>query len=113
MTYMNKVHLLLKDMVDELLKNLHELFDNALPQGEGLYFANMEQDDYTVRSSMTVQEADIILRAFYGYECIYSSDDGAYELIEAYSAYDVCDSCTNFKLKDGYVIAKRVREISL
>lgn len=113
MTYMNKVHLLLDDMIDELVAKLDELYVNALPQGEGSYFADMVQEDYTVESSMTVQEADVILRAFYGYECIYRSQEGLYELIEAYSTYNLHDNTISFKLKDGYIEAKTAREIRL
>ena len=112
MTYMKKVHFLLDDMVDELLSNIDELYSNALAQEEGIYFDNMVQEDYTVDSSMTVREADVILRAFYGYECIYKSQGAVYELIEAYSAYDLpVINCISFKLKDGYIIANTAREI--
>ena len=110
-TYMNKVHLLLDDMVDELLDKLDELYNNALPQGEGSYFADMVQEDYTVEESMTVQEADVILRAFYGYECIYRSREGVYEIIEAYATYGLREGKNVFKLKDGYIEARTAREI--
>lgn len=113
MTYMDKVYRFLKGMIDELIDKLDELYNNALPQGEGSYFADMVQEDYTVDSSMTVQEADVILRAFYGYECIYRSQEGLYELIGAYSTYDLHENYISFKLKDGYVETKTAREIQL
>ncbi len=112
MTYMQKVHFLLDSMIEELLNDLDELYSKALPQGEGVCFENMVQEDYTVDYSMTVQEADVILRAFYGYECIYKSQKATYELIEAFSTYDLHEDCISFKLKDGYIEARTAREIS-
>lgn len=119
MTYMQKVHYLLDDMIGELLDKFEELYNSAFPQqqyenGEIIsYFANVVQEDYTVNAYMTVQEADVILRAFYGYECIYRSQDSVYELIEAYATYDLPQECNSFKLKDGYIIARTSREINL
>ncbi len=111
MTYMEKVYNLLPEMVDELIDNFEQLYEGAAAQGEGSYFENPTRDEYTVTSNMTIEEADLILRAFFGYECIFNSGNKLYEIIEAYATDTVHDGYIRFPLKDGYVETKSAREL--
>lgn len=70
-TYMEKVYEKLPAMLAKLIAQTEELWTHAWPQAGGEYWKTPGPDDYTVTSEMLVEEADLILRAFYGYECIY------------------------------------------
>lgn len=123
-------------MVKQLIANLDSLIIKAKPQGSGSYWACPSESDYIVDSSMSVEEAELIFRAFYGYECWYRNDDKIYVLQRAF-AYrddDIVEDLTKekkqetiasyeekvhnkesenciFRLKDGYVFAERVNRI--
>jgi len=123
-------------MVKQLIANLDSLFIKAKPQGNGSYWACPSESDYIVDSSMCVEEAELILRAFYGYECWYRNRDKIYVLQRAlaYKNDNIVENLTKekkqdtiasyekkvhnkdgtnriFRLKDGYVLAERVNRI--
>lgn len=86
-TYMQKANALLPNTVEALLRNLPSLLKNARPQGEGRYLKNPTEEDWTVKDTMTVAEADKILRAFYGYPCLYHSETFTEEISFAKAEY--------------------------
>ena len=136
-TYMEKVYKFLPDMVHRLVHEFRTLWNQAKPQGDGTYWSCPTEKDWTITPDMDVEQADRILRAFYGYECIYQTPEKRVEMIEA-KAVSVRkqellqtlsqellqnlsqnlqeDSMTNltnyeFPVKGGYLIAKRRREL--
>lgn len=111
MTYMEKVCDLLPEMVDILISDFSRLYEAARAQGEGLYFENFNEDRYTLTSQMTIEEADLILRAFYGYECIFNTGNKLYEIIGANVTDTIHEGYIGFPLKDGYVETKIAREL--
>ena len=100
-TFMEKANCTLVGMLEELCQDFDVLYKNAMPQQGGEYWEAPTEEDYTVTPDMTVEEADLILRAFYGYECIY--DDGhSKKTIIGYRAFEGgCDG--ELKLKNGYL----------
>ncbi len=106
-TFMTKANALLPKMLGELVGDFDRLYDHATPQGEGEYWKAPTEADYTIYPHMTVQEADQILRAFFGYECIYESG-GKKTLILGGRAVK-CEKAENtkFPLADGYIEIRR------
>ena len=103
-SFMEKVNLLLTDMLKKLISDFDHLYRESSPQSEGEYWAAPTEDDYTIDSDMSVKDADLVLRAFYGYECIYVAKDGKTTKIVGGRAVK-CDKLLDkgYPLSDGYV----------
>lgn len=109
-TFMEKVYALLPPMMKELTENFEKLFENALPQGEADYWEAPTAEDMTVREDMTVKEADLILRAFLGYECFFEGQSGRYEIIGGRAFEGECEISTNtLPLQNGYIKYERYK----
>ena len=80
--FMEKADTCIRHMIPKLLADFRFIYENAEPQGEGEYWACPVERDWTVSPDMTEEEIDRILRAFYGYECIWEEDGKKYELIK-------------------------------
>lgn len=111
-TYMDKVSEKIPGMVERLLKDLSKLWENARPQGQGIYWDSPTPDQWTVKARMPVTEADRILRAFYGYECIYEKEGHLTELIGGRAIFGG-DGRHEFSLRGGYIEAQKKRKLEL
>ena len=60
--------------VRQLVPNIDALYRNARPQQGGEYWPEPTDKDRTLREDMSPEVADRILRAFYGYGCIYRGE---------------------------------------
>lgn len=80
-SFMDKVYELIPPMMSELTEHFGSLYANAVPQGDNDYWEAPTDEDMTVTESMTAEQADRILRAFWGYECIYKSKDKTLKII--------------------------------
>lgn len=109
-SYMKKVHMRIPDMLRHFLKHMKECLEHAVPQTEGRYLANPGESFWTVTFDMEAEKADRILRAFYGYECIYLTAEEKYELIGARVSYGN-GILTEFPVKGGYITAEKIRKI--
>lgn len=107
--YMQKVDALVPTMVHALFSDLPGCLRRAVPQGAGRYLPNPDASAWTVNADMTAAEADRILRAFYGYECLYRQGGALYELIGARAVRG--EIAQPFPLRDGFISAPRVRKI--
>ncbi len=107
-TYMDKVFFFLPGMVHELVHKLSVLWQEATPQGVGEYWKCPDEADWTITPNMNIEQADRILRAFYGYECIYDTGNERVELIRA-KAVIGSTSRAKFPVRGGYLIAERRR----
>lgn len=105
-TFMAKANGLLPQMLAELVANFEELYKNAVPQTEGEYWTTPKESDYTITPDMTANEADRILRAFYGYECIYSADGRKTTIIGGRAVASNDTEQKSFVLSDGYINAR-------
>ena len=112
-------------MVETLVSDFDRLWDNAYPQ-EGVteYWEMPREADYTITTDTPYLQADRILRAFYGYECIYVDSTGNrndhYELIEARAHSrnnkktplpDDHDAPFVFPIEGGFITCSRVRKL--
>lgn len=111
-TYMDKVSALIPGMVKRLLKNLPLLLEKARPQGKSTYWPTPTAKQWTVRNEMSAAEADRILRAFYGYECLYEREGRLTELIGGRVVYGE-ESGQEFPLRGGYIEAEKKRDLAV
>lgn len=102
-TFMEKANALLVGMLETLVRDFDELYKSAVPQTEGEYWELPNEQQYTVASDMTVKEADLILRAFYGYECIYKEGEKKAVIIGGRAVKCNKLSDKEFPLVDGYI----------
>lgn len=107
-TYMDKVADRIPALVKRLLQDLPALWKHARPQGEGTYWPAPTAKQWTVREEMSVAEADRILRAFYGYECLYEREGCLTELIGGRAVYGG-ESGQAFPVQGGYIEAECFR----
>lgn len=114
-TYMEKVYERLPAMLKKLIAQTEELWTHARPQAAGEYWKTPGPDDYTVTSEMSVEEADLILRAFYGYECIYRRMDTKKEqdlvMIRGRAVKRESRPDEILRLQDGVIEAAYVRQL--
>lgn len=110
-SFMDKVCSLLPSMLEELLGDLDRYYRNAVPQAEGEYWACPNEADYPITEETPFWDADLILRAFMGYECIYRSKDKAYALQFGKAVKGEC-ACDGFPIRGGYVTAEKTRFLS-
>lgn len=103
--FMNKVYALIPQMIKELIENFDSLWVNALPQSGDEYWEAPTREDITVKADMTVREADLILRAFLGYECYY---EDKFEIIGG-RAVEGEGVENTLPLKDGYIIYEKIK----
>lgn len=102
-TYMDKVCYLLKEMINILINDFWNLYNNSISQGEGEYIKAPDEHAYTINENMTIEEADLILRAFYGYECYYKTEDKIICIIKGSAVREKREGFDYLKLKNGYI----------
>ncbi len=102
-TFMEKANALLPEMLENLMTNFDTLYQNALPQKGGEYWENPTEKDFTVTKDMSVKEADLILRAFYGYECIYDRGNKKNVIIGGRAVKGNIPKDCEYPLVDGYI----------
>lgn len=107
-TYMERLSALVPEMVTRLVRDLPGLLQEAVPQGEGEYWPNPGEEEWTVTPEMDVEEADRILRAFFGYECVYRTEWERIELIGGRAEKGSPEGHV-FPVKNGYLRAERIR----
>lgn len=104
-----KLQSLLPDMITQLISDFDYLYHNASPQGDGEYWECPDEHGYIITPDMSCHDADIILRSFYGYECVYKSGEEAYGVIDGVISHGRSDS--NLKLTDGTIESTKVRRL--
>lgn len=109
-SYMQKAREKTRGMMRRLLSEFRTLYENAVPQGEGCFLAPPPETLYTVNAQMTVLQADRILRAFYGYDCIYENKQKRYLLWRARAVHSE-RPLSPLVLADGYLLAETIKEI--
>ena len=102
-SFMGKVNYsLLPDMLDRLTSDFDDLWNNARPQGEGEYQPQPDPKDYIITPEDTVESANRILRAFFGFPCYYRDGKRVYELV-SYMAYPGVGNEESLPLADGHI----------
>lgn len=78
---MDKLTAPLPGMMETLVRRFDALLANARPQGEGEYWPCPDERDYPITPGTAYADADRILRAFYGYRCIYQDGEKRWAVI--------------------------------
>ena len=76
-----QINHLLPEMVSVLVPHFEELYQNAVAQSEGSYWPCPTEKDWTLTPETPFEEAERILRAFYGFECIYQDRGQSWRLM--------------------------------
>ena len=108
LSFMDKVNNLIPEMLRKVLSDPDQFFDNAEKQGEGEYWAAPDEHDFVITKYTPFDEADLILRAFMGFECIYRDGDTKYALQYGRAVRGKCDA-EKFPVDGGYIEAKNIR----
>lgn len=108
-TLTQKLQILAVTLLQEFIPQWETLYDNGVPQGEGDYQPYLQETDFIITPQTSSQEADRILRAFYGYQCIYQGEH-CYGLL-----HGVVDTthqrAGNLPLVDGSVYGEVVEKL--
>jgi methionyl-tRNA formyltransferase len=107
-SFMKKANGLLNGMLKNLVENFDELYRNAKKQGDGEYWKAPTEADFTVTENMTADKADIILRAFFGYECIYKGEGKKQVIIGGRAVKSDKADDTSLPLADGYIKIEKI-----
>jgi len=102
-SYMEKVYVALADMLPAFLRDPVGLCEGAKPQGKGEYWPLPTADEMTVTADMTFAEADRILRAFLGFECLYRGKGQVLELLRARAVKQRREGYAYLPLADGFI----------
>jgi len=108
-SFMEKVYGLIPGMMKELITDFFGLWDGAVPQNGDEYWDAPTREDMTVHSHMTVEKADLVLRAFLGYECYYEGEK-MFEIIGGRALKGEMHEDA-LPLADGFVIFEKIREL--
>lgn len=79
-SFMVKVNALLPSMMRRLTVQLDALWDNAKPQGEGVYQEEPHPEDHILTRDSDPAYADRVLRAFWGYYAVYSDGERMFRI---------------------------------
>ena len=109
-TYMEKVYERVPGMVHALVHDLPRVLENAQPQGAGEYWPLPTEADWTITPGMDAAQADLILRAFYGYECVFSDGVKRTELIKGRVVFGASEG-QPFPVRGGCIIAEKARAL--
>lgn len=107
----DKIQAVLPEMMEILAGNFTHLYKEARSQGKGVYQKAPKENDYILHPGMSVKEADKILRAFYGYECIYREGKKEWGLIGGKVYLGGRQKKGDFLLTDGYINAEQTRKL--
>lgn len=64
-----------------VVKDFARLWEQAVPQGVGSYWACPQKPDYTITAATDPRQTDRILRAFYGFDCYLQTPEAEYQLV--------------------------------
>lgn len=108
-TMTETIRSLLPDMMGELAADFRGLYESAKPQGKGSYYPCPTEKDWTIGPDTEARQADRILRAFYGFPCIYQEKGEArFELVRGRLSRPKPGS---LPVLGGWVEAETVKEI--
>ena len=105
-SFMEKASCIAAELMETLLENFDELWNGAKPQGEGEYLDEPSEECRTVSADMTVREADLILRAFYGYECFYGEGEKRIAFIHGRAEQGKAEGLP--EIRNGYIRFEKI-----
>lgn len=103
-----KLQRLSAELLQQFIPQWETLYQGATPQGDGGYQPYLQETDFVITPQTSVQEADAILRAFYGYECIYHGEV-QYSLLRGVAEHNIQPKEGMFPLADGFIRVENYR----
>ncbi len=91
------------ELLKKFMQNPLPLFGKATPQGEGEYWHEPDDSDRSISPDDTVEKADLLLRAFYGYGILYKGD---VEIPYGEAVTEKSEKGEYLSLKNGYIRIK-------
>lgn len=111
-SYMEKAERAIRHLTEILMWDFSYWYAQAWPQGPGEYWDCPQEQDWTVRPEMKTEEIDRILRAFYGYECVWQEGTRRFELIGGKVTTEKPAAGICFQNQEGsYITAERVEAL--
>lgn len=101
---------LLPELMRELVQSFDVLWRKARPQGPGEYWKLVEESDLPINPQMDRREADRILRAFMGYECIYDTGSERWGIIGGVISEEPGEN-GELPVQGAYIRAERIRKL--
>ncbi len=109
-TLTEKLQRLAVQLVEDFVPRWQKCLQQATPQGVGEYQPYLQETDFPLTPQTTVDEADRILRGFYGYACIYQGVEGSCEILRG-AAQKGARTGQKFPLADGYISLEMKKEL--
>ena len=107
---------MLPEVVDILVSDLEQLYEKAVPQHGGSFWKCPKEEEYPVLAEMTTAEADRILRAFYGFGCVYRNQGRTWQLLRGRAfpgtALKESQGGFYFPLRDAWILAEKAKELN-
>lgn len=103
-----KLQALLPGLMRRLAADFDSLYSSARPQAGGEYWPCPSESDYVLTPDTPLQEADLVLRAFYGYECVYHGSGGRFGLIRGRA---VAAGTGGLPILGGEIVAERIESL--
>ncbi len=99
------------EILVDFLDNFDKFYNNAIPQIGGNYLKYIDEEDFPINSETDYKTADIILRAFYGYECVFLKNGEKYGIICGKAVKTDAKNNEFLGLKDGYISCDNIRKL--
>lgn len=101
-SFMQKANALLPDMIKKLVSNFSYYYDNATAQINGEYWDAPNENDFILNENTDFDYADLVLRAFYGFDVLYDDGQKIHRLLKK-SALEGDNLDKQFKIVGGYI----------
>lgn len=103
---------LLPGMIRELTADFDRLYAAARPQGQGEYWKNPQNTDRTIDSTMLPRQIDLILRAFYGFECFVNTPQGSWAVLRGQYVPNGIAGENAIAVNGGTIQAQKMRPLT-
>ena len=109
---MRKIDITIHHLISKLMLDFEGIYSAAFVQKEGEYWQCPTEKDWTISSEMSDEKIECILRAFYGYECIWEETGKRYELIRGRLVKQHPAGKNFFCTKEGsFIVAEVIEEL--
>lgn len=111
-TMTKKINQEILSIVDTLFQDFEGYYRNAVPQTSGEYWKCPTGKDWTMTEDMSLEQIDRVLRAFYGYECLWKAEGKIWEIIGG-KLETTSGKHWSFEIKGKYLNADSARELNV
>ncbi len=91
------------ELLRKFVPNFWELYEKAEPQTIGEYLKYKDGEDFPILPTTSYEDADRILRAFYGYECVYLKNGEKFTIIYGEAVKTLDKRIYEYPIFGGYI----------